>query len=130
MTQDNANFCNENDAANVKMRYEFKEKRQSNQYRALKYPWDLTEGAEQLLKLIEKYQYRHNVTNSQYAALMGIPLRNLVFYMRELEAKDRIEISPKNKKRGRGKPNLIKINYDFDPVKWCQENGISYESYM
>jgi hypothetical protein len=104
--------------------------RQANQYRELKYPWELSEGAELLLSLIKRYQYAHNVTNTQYAHLMKIERRNLVSYMNELEYKDRIITVDKHKKMGRGKPNKRIVVENFDPKKWCEKNGISYESYF
>lgn len=89
-------------------------KRQPNQYRILENENDLTEGAEKLLTLIEKYQYVYNVTNTQYSHLMGISRRNVIKYVNELEKKGRIQILPENRKRGRGLSNFYRIVDSFD----------------
>lgn len=88
-------------------------KRQPNQYRILENENNLTEGAERLLELIKKYQYVHNVTNQQYAYLMGISRRNLIKYVNELIKKSRIKVYPEDRRRGRGKSNLYEV-IEFD----------------
>src|SRR5574343_216082 len=99
--------CNDDDVKFFESLHngKFKKNRQKNQHRPLEFPWELSEGAETLLALITKYRHRSNVKNQQYADLMGITRRNLVFYIRELEIKGRIEIFPKSKKAGQGKSN-------------------------
>jgi DNA-binding transcriptional regulator LsrR (DeoR family) len=82
---------------------ENKWKRWPNQYRILEDENSLTEGAEQLISLIKKYQYTHNVTNQQYAYLMGISLRNCVKYVSELIEKGRLQVEPANRRPGRGR---------------------------
>lgn len=88
--------------------------RQPNQYRILENEHDLTEGAEELLRLIEKYQYTYNVTNQQYAYLLGISYRNTVKYINELIEKGRLKVEPANRRCGRGKANRYEV-LDFSP---------------
>lgn len=84
-------------------------KRQPNQYRILENENDLTEGAERLLELIKKYQYVHNVTNQQYAYLLGVSRRNLIKYVNELIKKNRVKVYPEGRRRGRGKANSYEV---------------------
>jgi predicted transcriptional regulator len=83
--------------------------RQPNQHKILMHEKDLTIGAEELLNLVEKYQYTHNVSNKQYSYLMGISLRNTIKYFTELIEKGYIKVTPENRKNGRGKANKYEI---------------------
>lgn len=73
----------------------------------------LTRGASKLLGLISKYQNVFNVTNQQYAYLMGISRRNTIKYLNELEEKGRVEIHPANRRSGQGKANQYKVIESF-----------------
>ena len=92
--------------------------RQPNQFRILKHERDLSEGAEELLSLVEKYQYTFNVTTEQYASLMGVQRRNIVKYLNELVDKGYLSITPENRKAGQGKANTYKILDNYWPGKF------------
>lgn len=88
--------------------------RQPNQHPMRESDWELSVKAQELLGLIGKYQYKHNVTNYQYACLLGISLRNTVKRINELLQKGRVEVYPPGRKRGRGMANRYVLK-TFDP---------------
>lgn len=88
--------------------------RQPNQHPIRENEYDLSFHAEKLLKFIEKYQYKYNVTNFQYACLLGISRRNTIKRINELLQKNRVEIYPPGRKSGRGKANRYVLK-NFDP---------------
>lgn len=93
---------------------ERKWKRQPNQHPMRDSDYELSVKASELLGLIKRYQYKYNVTNFQYACLLGISLRNTIKRINELVQKNRVEIYPPGRKLGRGKANRYVLK-QFDP---------------
>jgi hypothetical protein len=82
--------------------------RQPNQH-PIREPHELSEKSKELLSLMERYQHTWNVTNFQYACLLGISRRHTIKHVNELLEKGYIEIWPKTRKRGRGTSNTYRV---------------------